>query len=94
MFSCFTTNVTAACSRALGLIACLALCYVSVPYPYCYYYVGRTETGSEVRLFFEKNDFFVDCDRMSNKLINTEKDITVFLSGKEDKKIINREVCK
>jgi hypothetical protein len=47
-----------------------------------------------VRLFFEKNDFFVDCDRMNNKLINTEKDITVFLSGKEDKQIINKEVCK
>ena len=52
------------------------------------------ESETEVSMFFEKNDFFVDCDKMSNKLINTEKDIRVFLSGKEDRKIINREVCK
>ena len=94
LFSCFITNGTAACFRALGLVACFVFCYVSVPYPYCYYYVSQIETETEVRLFFEKNDFFVDCDRMNNKLINTEKDITVFLSGKEDKKIINRDVCK
>ena len=86
--------MTAVCSKVFGTIIFSILCYVSVPYPYCYYYVDQIETETEVRLFFEKNDFFVDCDKMNNKLINTDKDITVFLSGKEHKKLTNKEVCK
>jgi hypothetical protein len=86
--------VTAVCSKVLGIIIFFVLCYVSVPYPYCYYYVEQIETETEVRLFFEKNDFFVDCDRMNNRLVNTDKDIRIFLSGKEYKKLKNKEVCK
>jgi hypothetical protein len=86
--------VTAVCSRVLGTIIFFVFCYVSVPYPYCYYYVEQIETETDVRLFFEKNDFFVECDKMNYRLVNTDKDIRVFLSGKEYKKLKNREVCK
>lgn len=91
---CSITNVTAVFSKTAAIIALIGICYVSVPYPYCYYFVRQVETAADVRLFFEKNDFFIDCDLMNYRLVETDKDIIVFLSGKEDKRLINQEVCR
>jgi hypothetical protein len=91
---CSITNVTAVFSKIAAIIALLCVCYVSVPYPYCYYFVRQIETAVDVRLFFEKNDFFIDCELMNYRLVETDKDIIVFLSGKEDKRLINQEVCR
>jgi len=91
---CSTTSVTAVFSKIAAIIALLCICYVSVPYPYCYYFVRQIETAADVRLFFEKNDFFIDCELMNYRLVETDKDIVVILSGKEDKRLINPEVCR
>ena len=86
--------MTAVFSKIAAIIALLCICYVSVPYPYCYYFVRQIETAADVRLFFEKNDFFIDCELMNYRLVETDKDIVVILSGKEDKRLINPEVCR
>ncbi len=69
------------------------LCYVAVPHPYCYFLDARNETATEVHLFYKKNAFFLDCDKETRSLIHAEKDIVVYLDGKENETLRTKDTC-
>lgn len=82
LFSCSITKETAVFSKLRLLIpVCLLVCFVRVSYPFCYSLVSQEEDAREIRLFFSKNDFFSDCTRTNNKLVQTDKQVLVYLDG-------------
>lgn len=92
LFGCSTIKEIAAYFNCLFLTAAV-FCFISVPYPYCYYLSSQEEDASELRLYFLKNEFFLDCSREKSKLLETNKNVSVFLDGKLHKRILNEDAC-
>ncbi len=86
----FTTKGIAVCFSSL---AAGVLCYILAPYPFCYTFDSKVEGAKEVRLNFVKNEFFKDCNIENKMKVKTDKDVVVYLDGKEYKKIRRDEVC-
>lgn len=82
MSLCSTTNETAASFKVSQLLVfIIILCFVRVSYPFCYTLISQQEDASEIRLFFTKNQFFSDCAQPNNRLVQTDKKVSVYLDG-------------
>ncbi len=79
-------------SAILITASLVLLCYVSIPYEYCYSLAKKMETASEINLYFMRNDFFLDCSVKKNIFLETNKDIVVHIDG-TDTKYRNEELC-
>jgi len=90
LFGWCTTKEIAAC---FSLFVVGVFCYILAPYPFCYTYESKTESATEVRLNFVKNEFFKDCSIENKMKVKTDKDVVVYLDGKVHKKIRRDEVC-
>lgn len=78
--------------RSLSILF-LLFCYLAIPYPYCYKEVSRQETAGEIRIFFVKNEFFKDCSVNNHLLLKSDKDVVIYLDGKEHKQISKEQAC-
>lgn len=89
---CSITKETAACFK--GVVALIfVFCFVLAPYPYCYYLDSKEEDALQVRLFFKKNDFYNDCSKTNNMFLDTDKDVVIYLDGKQNRTIKKGEGC-
>jgi hypothetical protein len=69
------------------------VCYLAVPYPYCYYLSSSGEDGSEVRLHFTRNTFFSDCSQTKNVFLDTRKGVAVYFDGVLRDRYDNEDLC-
>jgi hypothetical protein len=79
-------------NRALTA-AMFFLCLVAVPHPFCYYLDTKKDVGSNWEFTFKKNDFFLDCDKISYLPFRTDKDVVVIVDGNEYARIKVDEEC-
>lgn len=80
-------------SNALAAAILAIVCYIAVPHPFCYSLARKQETATTLSLYYQKNDFFLGCDKYTRSIINTSKDIVVFFDGVEQERIGNKDAC-
>ena len=68
-------------------------CFISIPYPACYYFEQKKDLGTVVEISFRKNDFYGECTGEKGKLIDAKKDLRILFDGLEKRLIKVVEIC-